>query len=168
MTEKGLLLKSELGVPTHFSNNIQNSETTIDLQWDSPYLYYRDIVGKTDVFSSSKVYWKLFAKRAFTSLQPLCLTDHKNLTSQTSIHDFALRIEQEIITAQQEAFPLVQIKQSSRQRLDADTLNPIKVHFPNLQQKAQRAKAQDNKVNYGAVQAKLPKQVKHTKHHHWH
>lgn len=34
-----LLLRSEPGVPTHFSNNRQGSETTIDLQWHSPACY---------------------------------------------------------------------------------------------------------------------------------
>lgn len=39
MSDHGLLLRSEPGIPTHFSNNRQGSETTIDLQWLSPACY---------------------------------------------------------------------------------------------------------------------------------
>lgn len=48
MTDHGLLLRSEPGVPTHFSNNRQGSETTIDLQWHSPACYEWATVCKTE------------------------------------------------------------------------------------------------------------------------
>lgn len=44
----GLLLRSEPGIPTHYSNNRQGSETTIDLQWHSPACYEWANVCTTD------------------------------------------------------------------------------------------------------------------------
>lgn len=48
MSDHGLLLRSEPGVPTHFSNNRQGSKTTIDLQWHSPACYEWATVCMTD------------------------------------------------------------------------------------------------------------------------
>lgn len=46
--QHGLLLRSEPGIPTHYSNNRQGSETTIDLQWHSPVCYDWATVCTTD------------------------------------------------------------------------------------------------------------------------
>lgn len=48
MTDHGLLLRSKPGIPTHFSNNRQGSQTTIDLQWHLPASYDWATVCKTD------------------------------------------------------------------------------------------------------------------------
>jgi exonuclease III len=39
MNEAGLLLRSEKGIPTYISNQAQNRQTTVDLQWLSPECY---------------------------------------------------------------------------------------------------------------------------------
>lgn len=73
--QHGLLLRSEPGVPTHFSNNRQGSETTIDLQWHSPACYDWATVCSTD-----------------TTLTHSHFSDHAAIITEISIPDPDLTI----------------------------------------------------------------------------
>lgn len=75
MTDHNLLLRSEPGIPTHFSNNRQGSQTTVDLQWHSPDCHEWAITCSTDI-----------------SLQHSHFSDHAAIITELSIPDPSLNI----------------------------------------------------------------------------
>lgn len=181
MTESGLSLRSQCGVPTFYPSNPSHAHTTIDLTWVSPSCVDCVVECSTDVNhihshlldhagvistinfphplpSIERTYrnWKkfdavLFKDTVASHLQPTLPLLCQPALDQTALDHHTYLLTQAVTASMNVCVPRLPLKPGAKRWWDKDLLNPLKAAAQGSRRLYQRRRDEQSRLAYTEV-----------------